>query len=87
MEIVSKKDLTPKQALHFLKKTKADSQIEECDADIAKNLSIIYNQFSSHLADIIDSRIEVKNVAPIPEAIVVAEGTKRKRRKSKETEE
>ena len=53
MEIISEKELTPKQAIHFLKKITKESFIEENDPELAKNLGLVLTEISAHQDDIV----------------------------------
>ena len=53
MEIISEKEISNKQAIHFLKKSAKDSYIEENDPELAKNLSLVLTELQAHSNEII----------------------------------
>ncbi|EAY11604.1 hypothetical protein TVAG_081760 [Trichomonas vaginalis G3] len=55
MKAVSEKDLTPKQAHHFLKRIAKDGFIEENNQQTAKNIQLILSELTLHQGDIVDA--------------------------------
>lgn len=55
MQVISEKDLTPKQAHHFMKRVAKDSFIEENDQQKAKNIALVLSELSLHQDDIVDA--------------------------------
>ena len=53
MEIISEKEVSNKQAIHFLKKSAKDSYIEENDPELAKNLNLVLTELQAHSSEII----------------------------------
>ena len=53
MEIISEKQISNKQAIHFLKKSAKDEYIEENDPELAKNLSLVLTELQAHSAEIV----------------------------------
>ena len=52
MEIISEKQISNKQAIHFLKKSSKDSYLEENDPELAKNLTLLLTELQAHSANI-----------------------------------
>lgn len=95
MEVISRKEISNKQAVHLLKKIAKDEFIEENDPELAKNINIVSSELQAYYTYIgVDSsmapkeeKVEVKEeeaAAPAEEAPAV-EAPKKHRRKHHST--
>ena len=86
MEIISEKEISTKQATHFLKKITKDSYIEENDPDLAKDLALVLAELTAHQEDIVVPENAEEEEKPEEEKLVKEEEKEKPEEEMKEEE-